>query len=103
MADQLGGVMGVGVAANGDVWISDGTTNHMLCFPGGRVKEGRIVNVAGLKSPLAVAINAQNRVWVSTSQSDTVVRFPADDPSKVESFRAGISVRGVALDCTGNL
>src|SRR5262249_16813944 len=35
--------------------------------------------------------------------SDTVVRFPADDPSKAESFRAGIGVRGVALDSKGNL
>ena len=59
----------------------------MLYFPGGRVKDGRIVQVAGLKSPFGVAIDAQNRVWVSNSQSDTVVRFPADDPSKVETFR----------------
>jgi hypothetical protein len=36
-------------------------------------------------------------------KSDTVVRFPADDPSKVETFRAGISVRGIALDSKGNL
>ena len=65
----------------------------MLYFPGGRVKDGRIVKVAGLKSPFDVVIDAQNRVWVSNSRSDTVVRFPADDPSKVETFRAGISVR----------
>lgn len=31
------------------------------------------------------------------------MRFPADDPSKVESFRGGIGVRGVALDSEGNL
>ena len=67
------------------------------------MKDGRIVEVAGLKSPFGIAIDAQNRVWVSNSQSDTVVRFPADDPSKVETFRAGIGVRGVALDSKGNL
>jgi hypothetical protein len=39
----------------------------------GEVKDGRIVKVAGLKSPFDVAIDAQNRVWVSNSQSDTVV------------------------------
>ena len=94
MAGQLGGVMGVGVAANGDVWIADGTKNDLLYFPGGRVKDGRIVTVKGLKSPFGVAIDAQNRVWVSNSQSDTVVRFPADDPSKVESFRVEVGVRG---------
>jgi hypothetical protein len=32
------------------------------------------------------------------SQSDTVVRFPASDPSKVETVRAGMSVRSLALD-----
>jgi hypothetical protein len=32
-----------------------------------------------------------------------VVRFPADDPTKVETFHVGLSVRGLALDEKGNL
>ena len=103
MAGKVGGLQGVGVAANSDVWIADATKNQMLYFPGGRVKDGRLVQVEGLKSPFGVAIDAQNRVWVSNAQSDTVVRFPADDPSKAQSFRAGIAVRGIALDSKGNL
>jgi hypothetical protein len=102
-AGKTGGLMGVGVAANGDVWIADGTKNQLLFFPGGRVKDGRIVNVAGLASPFGIAIDAQNRVWVSNSQANTVIRFPADDPSKVETFKVGIGARGVALDSKGNL
>jgi hypothetical protein len=38
MAGHLGGVMGVGVAENGDVWMADGTRNRLLHFPGGRLK-----------------------------------------------------------------
>ena len=103
MAGKVGNLMGVGVAANGDVWIADGTKDQLLHFPGGRVKDGKTVTVKGLASPFGIAIDAQNRVWVSNSASDTVVRFPADNPSKVESFRAGISARGVALDSKDNL
>jgi hypothetical protein len=101
--EKLFGLMGIGVAANGDVWIADGPGNQLLYFPGGRIKEGRIVKVAGLMSPFGIAIDNQNRVWVSNSANDQLLRFPADDPSKVESYRCGLSVRGVALDSKGNL
>jgi hypothetical protein len=102
-AGKTGGLMGIGVAANGDVWIADGTKDQLLYFPGGRVKDGRIVKVEGLKSPFGIAIDNQNRVYVSNSQSDTVVRFPASDPAKVVTFKVGIGARGVALDSKGNL
>jgi hypothetical protein len=95
--------LGVGVAANGDVWMADGTRNSMVRFPGGSIKDGKIVAVPGLKSPFGVAIDAENRVWVSNSQSNIVSRFPADDPSKVETYTVGGMVRGVALDSKGNL
>ena len=101
--EKLLGLMGIWVGPNGDVWITDGSNNQLLVFPGGRIKEGRIVKVAGLKSPFDIVIDSRNRVWVANSASDTVVRFPANDPAKVESFRAGIGVRALALDSKENV
>ena len=52
--DKLFGLMGVGVAPNGDIWICDGPGNQMLRFPGGRLKDGKIVAVPGLESPFEI-------------------------------------------------
>jgi hypothetical protein len=84
------GLMGIGVAANGDVWIADGSDNQLLYYPGGRVKDGRIVKVEELKSPFDIVIDAQIRVWVSNSSRTWSCGF-RDDPSKVDPG-AGISV-----------
>jgi hypothetical protein len=101
--EKLFGLMGVGIATNGDVYIADGSGNQLLYFPGGRVKDGKIVKAPGFKSPFDVVIDDQNFVWVSNSQSDTVVRFPASDPSKAQTIRCGISVRALALDSKSNV
>ena len=76
MAGNVGNLMGVGVAANGDVWIADGTKDQLLHFPGGRVKDGKTVTVKGLASPFDIVIDAQNRVWVSNSHPTPSCGFP---------------------------
>ncbi len=101
--EKLYGLMGIGVSANGDVWVADGGGDQLLYFPGGRIQDGRIVKPKGLKSPFDIVIDSQNRVWVSNSQSDTIVRFPANNPDQVETFHAGIAVRALALDSKENV
>ncbi len=100
---KLHGLMGIGVSASGDVWIADGEGDQLLFFPGGRVKEGRIVKVAGLAGPFDVVIDDQDRVWVSNSRSETVTRFPSSDPSKAQAFRVGLAPRALALDSKSNV
>ena len=41
------GLMGIGIAANGDVWIADGSKNQLLYFPGGRMKDGALSRSRG--------------------------------------------------------
>ncbi|WP_264563748.1 hypothetical protein [Flavobacterium sp. N3904] len=101
--EKLKGLMGIGVATNGDVWVADGSNNQLLYFPGGKPKDGRIVKVAGLSSPFDIVIDPQNYVWVSNSQSDKLIRFPANDPTKTQTFTCGLSVRALALDSKGNV
>jgi streptogramin lyase len=101
--EKRSSLMGVGVAPNGDVWVCDTSSSRLMYFPGGKLKEGRIVNVSGLAAPFDVEIDAQNRVWVSNSVGDTIIRFPKDDPTKVETFHAGISVHAMAIDAKGNV
>jgi hypothetical protein len=57
--EKLSGLMGVNVAPNGDIWIADGPDDQLLFFPGGRIKDGKIVKVAGLASPFDVIIDNQ--------------------------------------------
>ena len=38
---------------------------------------------------LPFAIDQQDRIWITSALADTVTRFPASDPSKVEVFPQG--------------
>ena len=96
-------LMGTGIARNGDVWIADSSDDQLLFFPGGSVKDEKTVKPPGLKSPFDVVVDAQNQVWVSNSQSDTVTRFPINDPNSMKTFRVGLSPRGLALDSKNNV
>lgn len=109
---KLGQMQGVLVAPNGDVWTVDNGNSQIVHIPGGDPSRGRILGqtvdgkpVDGtlqVKSPFGIAIDQQDRIWVTNSGSNTVTRFPASDPGNAEEFEVGFSPHAVAIDSQGN-
>jgi hypothetical protein len=110
---EIGGLQGIGVAQNSDIWIVATSSNQMLYFKGGDLSEGQVVVIEyedadgktknALSAPFAVAIDNANRVWISNTNSKSLVRYtPAGANSLVERFILAGGGRGVALDSRGN-
>ncbi len=107
---RLGLMQGVTVTPTGDVWILGVEKKQLVYFPKGDLTKGRIVcegdSAEPCKSfiaPFHLAIDAQDRIWVSNSGIDHVTRFPAADPSKAENFKSGFNTSGLAIDSRGNV
>ena len=102
---------GIITTPNGDVWALDNEESQIVHLPGGDAARGRILGrtvddkpVDGtleVKGPFHLAVDQQDRIWV-TNSSDTVTRFPANDPGKAEQIKVGFVPRGVAIDSLGN-
>jgi len=56
-----------------------------------------------LLAPFALAVDQQDRIWVTSGFGAHVTRFPASDPTKAETFKAGFLGRGLAVDSLGNV
>lgn len=110
-AGKLGLMQGIIVVpGSGDVWAVGINKSQLLYFPGGDYTKGRIVcegrDVEPCKSflgPFHLAIDQQNRIWVTSALGGHVSRFPASDPSKVEKFSSGWSGSGLNIDSQGNV
>ncbi|HXJ35490.1 MAG TPA: hypothetical protein VMS22_15760 [Candidatus Eisenbacteria bacterium] len=107
---RLGLMQGIIATPGGDVWALGVSKNQLLLFPGGDYTKGRIVcegrDVQPCKSlagPFHLAIDRQDRIWVSNALEGHVTRFPASDPSKAEKFDAGWSGSGLNIDSQGNV
>lgn len=109
---KLGQMQGVLVAPNGDLWTVDNGNSQIVHIPGGDPTKGRILGqtVDGkpadgtlqVKSPFGIAIDQQDRIWITNSGSNTVTRFPASDPGKAEEIEVGFSPHAIAIDSQGN-
>ncbi|MTB51181.1 hypothetical protein [Lewinella sp. W8] len=105
--NEIGGLQGIGVAPNDDVWIVGTSSNKMLHFPGGDIHRGRVVVDEklsdALSAPFAASIDQQNRVWISNTNGKSLVRYsPSEKGTPVERFILAGGGRGVALDSRGN-
>ena len=106
---QLGLMQGVIVAPSGDVWVLGIEKRQLVYFPKGDWTKGRIVcegdSAEPCKSfiaPFHLAIDQQNRIWVSDS-SLHVIRFPASDPTKAVRFDVRWNNSGLNIDSQGNV
>jgi streptogramin lyase len=109
---QLGQMQGIITTPNGDVWALDNEKSQIVHLPKGDATKGRILGrtvngkpVDGtlqVKAPFHLAVDQQDRIWVTNSGSDTVTRFPASDPGKAAQFKVGFAPRAIAIDSLGN-
>ena len=104
---QLGQMQGIIVTPKGDVWTVDIEKAQIIYMPQGDPAKAQffcqnktgdpLKNPCKLLAPFHLAIDQQDRIWISNVLSDNVTRFPASDPSKLEFFQAGWSGSGVAV------
>src|SRR5208283_984020 len=109
---RLGTMQGIITTPNGDVWALDNSNDQIVYLPGGDAAKGRILGrtvngkpVDGtlrVKGPFHLAVDQQDRVWISNGGSDTVTRFPANDPTNAVQIKVGVGPHGVAIDSLGN-
>ncbi len=106
---RLGLMQGVITAPNGDVWALGISKRQLLYFPKGDWTKGTIVcegdsaePCKSFTAPFHLAIDQQDRIWVSDS-SVHVIRFPASDPTKAVKLDVRSNNSGLNIDSQGNV
>jgi len=106
-------MQGIIATPNGDIWTNDLANAQVLRLPGGDPSKVQFLcqnttgnplkNPCKLLAPFAIAVDQQNRIWITNLGGDTVTRIEGSDPSKVENFKVGYSGSGLAVDSLGNV
>jgi len=106
---RLGLMQGIIAAPNGDMWALGVSKRQLLHFPKGDWNNGRIVcegdsaePCKSFTAPFHLAIDQQDRIWVSDS-SFHVIRFPAADPSRATKLDVRSNNSGLNIDSQGNV
>ena len=110
---KLSKMQGIIVTPSGDIWAADTLKSQLVYFPKGDPSKGELLcqnpggdplrNPCKLVLPFALAVDQQNNIWVSNILADHVTRFPGGDTTKPETFKAGFSGSGLAVDSVGNV
>ncbi len=109
---KLGSMQGIITTPNGDVWALDNEQSQIVHLPKGDATLGRILGrtlndkpldgILQVKGPFHLAVDQQDRIWVTNSAADTVTRFPANNPGEAEQIKVGFAPRAIAIDSLGN-
>lgn len=106
---RLGLMQGIITAPNGDMWALGVSKRQLLHFPKGDWNNGRIVcegdsaePCKSFTAPFHLAIDQQDRIWVSDS-SFHVIRFPAADPSRATKLDVRSNNSGLNIDSQGHV
>ena len=106
---KLGLMQGIIVVPNGDVWALDFGDDKVVYLPKGDPSKVKFFcqstdgkpnkdSPCKLNGPFHLAIDQQDRIWITNAISDTVTRFPASDPAKCRCLRpVGIAARAWQL------
>ena len=112
---KLGAMQGIMVMPNGDVWTLDFGDDKVVYMPQGDPSKVKFYcestdgkpnkdSPCKLSGPFHLVVDQQDRIWIDNAIGDTVTRFPASDPSKVEVLpTGGHSGKGMAIDSKGNV
>ena len=106
-------MQGIIATPGGDIWALDMTKAQLVHLPKGDPSKAEVLcqnkssdplaNPCKLLAPFALAIDQQDRIWITSGFGDYVTRFPASDPTKVETFKAGFLGSGLAIHSLGNV
>jgi len=106
-------MQGIIATPNGDIWASDLGNAQIIRLPNGDPSKAQFLcenktrdplkNPCKLLAPFALAVDQQDRIWITNLGGDSVTRIDGSDPSKVDTFKVGYSSSGLAVDSLGNV
>ncbi len=103
---RLGQMQGLIVDLQSNVWGLDNENSQVVLFPKGDPAKATLLCNQGkgckVSKPFHLAVDGQNRIWITNGGSNNVTRFPADHPELAEQFPVGRSPKGMAIDSQGH-